>query len=88
MSDTTETATIQDKEGAYLQSNGDFFINTFSRLFQIYGESSTMNILSEEGLTILSVGMKETDEPGVMDVNCVSFDPDHVHPRTCFDNIF
>lgn len=77
-----------DKEGAYLRSNGDFFINTFSELFQVYGESGTMNILSEEELMTLSVGMKETSEPGVMEVNSLKFEPNQSSPRNCFNTIF
>lgn len=91
MTDTEEVMSEEsanDAEGDYLKQNGDFLFQTFSPLLSIYDCQSTLNILSEEERVTFSVGMMETDEPGVIEVNCVKFEPNQESPRACFENIF
>lgn len=75
-------------EAEFLKSNGDFLISTFSSLYYMYGGTKTMNILSEEESRTLAAGMRETEEVGVMEVNCAKFNPNQKSIRNCFDNIF
>ncbi len=88
MNESNQSSQDVDKEGAYLKSNGDYLISTFSSLLYMYGGRHTMNILCEEEHATLAVGMKETSELGVMEVNCVRFEPNQSSPRHCFHNIF
>ena len=88
MTETLESTAGEDAEGAYIRSNGDFFVSTFSRLLSMYEGAMTLNILSEEEMATFSVGLMKTDESaGVMDVSCVKFEPNQASPRTCFNNI-
>ena len=84
MSDIEHT----DEQGEFLRQNADFFVQAYAGLMGIYGSGTKLNIVSEEKAMTLAVGLIETDEPGVMDVNCVQLTPEQASLKNCIDSIW
>ena len=47
-----------------------------------------MNIVSEEADFTIVVGMKPTEEDGVMDVDCVTLEPNQESLKDCINVLF
>lgn len=72
----------------FLASNAEFFAQAFSPLNGVFGNSGPMNIVSEESEMTVAVGVKQADDDGAMDVDCVLLDPDQESLRDCINTLF
>lgn len=68
---TPNTDKPVDSHDEFLASNAVFFAHSFVALNDIFQSSGPMNIISEETKRTVAVGVKEADNDGSMDVNCV-----------------
>ena len=85
---STETDSIREAEGEFLAGNAGFFAQAFGPLNEVFGNSGPMQVVSEESEMTLVVAVRETEEPGVMDVDCVMLEPNQESLRDCVDSIF
>ncbi|MCP5537405.1 MAG: hypothetical protein H7A51_14380 [Akkermansiaceae bacterium] len=74
--------------GEFLASNAEFFAQAFSPLNSVFDSSGPMNIISEEAEMTVAIGVKQADDHGAMDVDCVLLDPDQESLRDCIDTLF
>ncbi len=86
MSTDPETPLAEDSE--FLASNAEFFAQAFASLNGVFGNSGPMNIVSEEAEVTVAVGVKEPDEDGAMDVDCVLLEPNQESLRDCINTLF
>ena len=86
MSTDPETPLAEDSE--FLASNAGFFAQAFAPLNDVFGNSGPMNIVSEEAEVAVVVGVKEADEDGGMDVDCVLLEPNQESLRDCINTLF
>jgi hypothetical protein len=84
---STETDVIREAEGEFLTSNAGFFAQTFGPLNALFENSGPMQVVSEESEMTLVVGVRETEESGVMDVDCVMLEPNQESLRDCVNTI-
>ena len=75
-------------EGEFLRQNADFFVQSLSGLMKIYNSKNKLNIVSEEKAMTIAVGLVETEESGVMDVNCVHLSPNQNSLKGCIESIW
>jgi hypothetical protein len=84
---TNETESQISDESEFLASNADFFANSFVPFNEIFQSSGPINIISEETKRTVVVGVKEADEDGAMDVDCVLLKPDQESLRGCINTV-
>ena len=77
-----------DDEGAFVASNAEFFAQAFAPLSAMFGSPGSMLIVSEETEMTVAVGVRETGEDGVMDVDCVMLEANQESLRDCIDTLF
>jgi hypothetical protein len=82
-SDDSEAA-----QQAFIASNAEYFAQALAPLNDIFHNSGMMNIVSEESDFTIVVGIKPTEEDGVMDVDCASLDPNQESLKDCINALF
>ncbi len=85
---TPDTENRNSQHSAFLASNAEFFAQSFVVLNEIFQSSGPMNIASQETGRTVIVGVKETDNDGAMDVDCVLLKPRQESLRECIDTLF
>lgn len=83
----TETDKIREAEGEFLADNAGYFAQAFGPLNELFENSGPMQVVSEESEMTLVVGVRETEEAGVMDVDCVMLEPNQESLRDCVDSV-
>ena len=84
----TEAADPMAAQQAFLAANAEYFAQALSPLNPVFRNSGTMNIVSEELDHTVVVGMKQTGEEGVMDVDCATLEPNQESLKDCIDALF
>ncbi len=77
-----------DGDSEFLASNAEFFAQAFSALNEVFQSSGPMNIVSEEADRTVVVGVKEADDDGAMDVDCILLESDQESLRDCINTLF
>lgn len=72
----------------FIVANAEYFTQALAPLNSIFRNSGTMNIVSEEADYTVVVGMKTTEEEGVMDVDCATLDADQKSIQNCINALF
>jgi len=89
MTPDTESPEDQiDGDGEFLASNAEFFAQAFVAFNEVFQSSGPMNIVSEEADRTVVVGVKEADDDGAMDVDCVLLEPNQKSLRDCMNTLF
>ena len=70
----TESGSDEVAQQVFVSSNAEYFAQALAPLNNIFRNSGMMNIVSEETDFTMVVGMKPTNEDGVMDVDCAMLD--------------
>lgn len=73
--------------GGFLAENAEFFAQAFAALNPVFGNPGPMRIVSEESEMTVVVGVKQQDEDGAMDVDCVLLDPGQESLRDCLGSL-
>ncbi|NWK55825.1 hypothetical protein HW115_09400 [Verrucomicrobiaceae bacterium N1E253] len=76
------------EQQAFLAANAEYFAQAMSPLNELFRNSGTMNIVSEEQEYTVVVGIKEVDEEGAADVDCATLEPNQQSLRDCLNALF
>lgn len=85
MSSTTENPNTTDDQ--FLASNAEFFTQAFAPLNQIFQNSGSMTIISEEARNTVVLNIKKTDDDGAMDVDCALLEPHQESLSECIKSL-
>lgn len=98
MSEDTMTPESGEAEGGtenpmaqvqgFIAANAEFFAQTLAPINELFSNSGMMNIVSEEDEFTVVVGMRTTDEEGVMDVDCAALDPNQESLKESLNALF
>lgn len=75
-------------DDAFIASNAEYFAGVFAPLSSLLGVNGPMRILSEESEMTVAVGLREVDESGEVDVDCVVLQPNQESVRDCLETLF
>ena len=76
------------KQQSFLAENAEYFAQALAPLHTIFRTSGMMNVVSDEADFTVVVGMKPAGEDGVMDVDCVTLEPNQESLRDCINALF
>ncbi|MFK7911787.1 MAG: hypothetical protein AB8F34_14465 [Akkermansiaceae bacterium] len=87
MSKKIDKQQTDEVAGEFLAENAEFFAQAFAALNPVFDNPGPMRIVSEESEMTVVIGVKEKEEDGAMDVDCILLDPDQESLRDCVDSL-
>jgi len=88
MNESLDRSSDEAAQQEFVAGNAEYFAQALSPLHTIFRTSGMMNIVSEESDLTVVVGMKPTEEDGVMDVDCAILEPNQESLKDCINALF
>ena len=88
-STTSDEKTFKDGgRRAFAAANADFFAQALAPINELFRNSKTMNIVSDELDYTVVVSMQPTGEEGVMNVDCALLEPGQDSLKECLNSVY